>query len=181
VKLGPLPVQVIVDTDASQLRLEHGGNVLEISIDDPLALLLQLGLVLVPCADGTPARRSPAGLAAVPAAAPAPASPPVAPKTLTCPRPACGKPFKRRGNRQKFCTSECADLARRGAPATAPPPKDRLEAALAPPEEIPESGAAFHARIKEAKANGSLARRPNVIDSLRKRNEEIAARNGGRA
>lgn len=174
-KLGPLPVEVTVDTEGSRLYLTHGEHEVDVTIDNPLALLVRLGLVLI--------------------AGAAPVSAPVA-RARRVERPAEKKcescpdmvPVSSYGPIPRFCLKcrfphhpkrKAGGPAKAAAPPT--PPDASLEAALTPAEEIPESGSAFRARLKEAKQNGTLARRPNVIDTLRKRNEEIAARNGGRA
>lgn len=140
-KLGPLPVEVTVDVAESSFTLRHGEHELELEVEDPLALLVQLGLLLV--AEAPPARSPRKKLAKKtrrpPKSKPGPRPvPPAGGKR--CGRSGCDKTFKpsSMGRPQIYCSKACGKKAYRAETE-----------ALGPAPEIPESASGMRERAKK--------------------------------
>lgn len=140
-KLGPLPVEVTVDTDESAITLRHGKHEIDLEVEDPLAVLMELGLLLVAPVAAAPAKKPRARRKR--ASKPKPATAAGAGKTR-CARRGCDKTFKPRdtpGRPKRFCGKDCARKARAA----------ELDAALdRKPVEIPESASGMRERAKSA-------------------------------
>lgn len=190
--LGPLPVQVFIHTGESRLLLRGAGTEISSAIQDPLSMLLELGLVQLgaaPAVAGPATVRQSFTLSAPP---PEPAAPNKPHRKTIDDRPTsklcdkalggCGKtyPVKKAGRVPAFCSPNCKSKAAREAkraakPATVPgPPLPSTQ----PP--IEESGGGMRARIKAMNAAGG-PKGPTLLDNLREKNRAVAKRSGGRA
>lgn len=139
-KLGPLPVEVTVDVDESSFTLRHGKHELELEVEDPLALLVQLGLLLV---TEVPPARSPRKKSTKKRPRKSKPGPrPVPPAGgKRCGRSGCDKTFKpgSKGRPQIYCSKACGAKVYRA----------ETDEALRPAPEIPESGSGMRERAKK--------------------------------
>jgi hypothetical protein len=120
--LGPLPVQVLIGPEDGTLRLTNGERTMDLEVDDPWNILMELGLILVEASAAAPPskrrRQSPRQKRRPAAGSPGPKKSRPLPTRANgrgpCARKGCAKTFEPRigGRPQIYCTKECGSKAR---------------------------------------------------------------------